>query len=169
MPNPKPIEELKLKGTYRKDRHKKREETEIAFRNISSPVEIKVPDSITNEVIKKQYIEHVHQLNTLGILQPQDLQLLNVSYDLIQRAVDLQTNIDALEAKDALTDKTAFMKYERMTAMYLKIIRAYSDISTKFYVTPVARAKLILDSQTFEKNELEKKSMSQRLLEKKIV
>jgi len=166
----KPVEQLKLEGTYRKDRHSERDKAQQQLEQISNvgAIEIIIPEFLTNKVLQDRYKFHCQYLIALKLLEPQDLDLLDMSYDLLQRAVDIRKMLDALQAKNVLMEnKDDILKYDQLSKMYIRYIDRYKQIASVFYVSPVARSKLILDAQQIEKNKIEKKSLMEQMLERK--
>jgi len=166
----KSTKQLKQQGTFRKDRHAKREVAEEIIANNSKAlaIEVVIPEFLVNKELQKYYKSHIDYLISLKMVEPHDLPLLDSAYEFLQRALLLRNQIDVLEAKDSLLDNPQdLIKYEKTILLYKKLIGAYSAIIFKYLVTPAERLKVVLDVQQAEKNQLETKSKLQMMLEAK--
>jgi len=170
MSQRKSIEDLKFKGTYRKDRHGEREKVEkelIAISN-SDSIPVVVPECLNDKKIVDVYISHINYLKRLRMLEEHDLILLQSGYEYLQRALSLRNKLDVIEAKDSLLGtEENFKRYESTLNLYRRLLTEYQNIVKKYLTTPAERLKVVLDVQQVEKNEVEVKSKIKQLMEKK--
>jgi phage terminase, small subunit len=160
----KTVAQLKKEGTYRKDRHGKREEAEKAIASLSTfneDTKLVPPASITEKYLRDYYEYHTSLLINLKILNPVDLPELEILYNLIQQLRDIQR---ALKKTDIVKD---FDAYERLTKIQNSLTNQSSKLANKYYISPSARTKLQLDRLELQQKSIETKSAIAKLLDKR--
>lgn len=160
----KTVAQLKKEGTFRKDRHGKREEAENAITALSvftEETKLIAPASITEKYLKEYYEYHTSLLISLKILNPVDLPELEILYNLLQQLRDIQR---ALKKTDIVKD---FDAYERLTKLQVSVSNQCNKLANKYYISPSARTKLQLDQLELQHKSIETKSAIAKLLDKR--
>ena len=160
----KTTEELKLKGTYRKDRHEERETAEKQIAELSSFTEntiIQPPKTLTDNYVIDYFKTHTSLLIKLHILHSVDLPELELLYETLQQSREVQKQ---LKKTDIVKD---FELYEKLTKLAIKLSHRFSQLASKYYISPSARTHLQLDNLELENKKIENKSIVQKLINKK--
>lgn len=158
-----PTAELKLRGTYRKDRHEKRNEVETeiaAMSDFKSCDVLEPPVTIIDPFVIEYYKYHTHLLIQLQILQPSDVPELNLMYEVLQQERKVQAQLLKTDISDLET-------YEALTKLSIKLINTFSHIAAKYYISPSARTHLELDNLQLEKAKNENQSIVQKIINNK--
>jgi hypothetical protein len=155
----KPIEQHKLDGTFRRDRHGNLPEPIIS--NVLEIPEIKPPSSITDAFIIDQYQHHIQLLARLGILTYSDIPEIEIMYLALQEYrkvyIELQ-KIDMMKDTD---------KYDKLSNRLLKHGQRFSNLAVKYCISPAARNKLTLEALQIKKEMESQKSITATLIEKR--
>ena len=161
----KSARQKRLAGTIQK-RDLVKEQNESAVANTVSflpGTEIAIPNEITDDYVRDFFQNEVNMLTTFQLLTPADLPELTQMCILLQQLREVYREL----GKISITDD--FEKYEALTKLSIKIGNRFSEISKKYFISPVARTKLALDSETLKKltDENKERSATSRLLAKK--
>lgn len=146
------VAEKKLNGTFRKDRHGEQEQTENMLSEIvafDKETKIETPSAITNKQIASFYQSHTQHLINLGLLTPFDLPELNAMYEVLQQYTEIKAE---LKKTDITKD---FELYKELTYLSEKLLKTFTSLSPRYYISPTARAKLTLDALEIEKKKSE--------------
>ncbi|MGI5085275.1 MULTISPECIES: hypothetical protein [Treponema] len=160
----KSTSELKLKGTYRDDRHKDRAIVEKEIAELSSfkqGTKIEPPKSLTDKYVVDYFKSHTSLLVSLQILHPVDLPELELLYETLQQVRDVNRQLKKI---DMVKD---FVMYEKLTKLSLKLSMRFSQLASKYYISPSARTHLELDNLELKNKKLENQSIVQKLINKK--
>ena len=147
----KTTEELKLKGTYRKDRHEERETAEKQIAELSSFTDntiIQPPKTLTDNYVIDYFKTHTSLLIKLHILHPVDLPELELLYETLQQSREVQKQ---LKKTDIVKD---FELYEKLTKLAIKLSHRFSQLASKYYISPSARTHLQLDNLELENKKI---------------
>jgi phage terminase small subunit len=156
----KPVEQHKLEGTFRADRHG--DSTEVAIvHHLEVPNEILPPDNITDNALIEHYKHHVQLLVRLNILTYSDFPEINMMYEALQEYRRLYAE---LQKVDLVKD---IEKYEVLSNRVLKFGQRFSNLAIKYYISPAARNKLTLETLQINKETNEQKSITAKLINKK--
>lgn len=157
----KSIEELKRNGTFRKDLHGKREIAENKMKALPGPdtKKIKVPVTLKDKEIKDFYTEIISLLSQIKVLQKIDIPEITLMCELLQQINDMTAIINKGEILSE--------NYLKATAMKIKLIQRYGEISKKYYVSPSVRTKLQLDNLELAEKKVKTKTLIEQLLEGK--
>ena len=156
----KPVEQLKRSGTFRPDRHAKRETAEKQL-TILPTQKLVIPKDITDKKVRKAYRQHIDFLRTLNMEQSIDQSELDLAYLCLQKAGELRAEFIEKNALDE--DFVPIMN--RMLKLYAK----YQSIAARYFVSPQSRLKLALDALSAKEKEqnIEKQTPAGKLLAKK--
>jgi hypothetical protein len=151
----KSTEQLKLSGTYRKDRHEKNADLLLEnFLDVPG-VELIPPESIVDPYCQEHYKYHTNFLIKLKVFTVSDLPELEMLYNTLQQYRMIHNMLPALEGKE----------YIEFTKLLLKLSSYFSKVAQKYYISPAARMRLQLDHLNLEKAQAE--SNIAKLLKKK--
>lgn len=159
----KPTALLKLQGTYRADRHENRADNLVnevipALTNVPIPVEIK------DEFVKHYFAEHITFLEKLHLLQEPDIPHLTQMYLILQQLREVNTKLEEVQKKGIIENLDT---YETLIKLMTKLTEKYNSIAATYYITPLARTKLTIDSLNIKKLESENPSITAKMLNKK--
>ncbi len=149
------VAEKKLKGTYRKDRQSEQEQIENEMSELvalNKNSQIQVPKNLTNKNLIEFYKSHTKKLVELGLLADFDLPELNAMYEVLQQYYDV---VEELKKTDI---KENFILYKELTDISQRLLKTFSSLSSKYYISPTARAKLTLDVLDIQHKQTENKS-----------
>jgi hypothetical protein len=155
----KPTEQLKLSGTYRKDRHGNNADTIISD-TLDVPKKLIPPETITDLYCQQHYEYHTNLLIKLKILTASDLPELELMYCTLQRCREIQKTLSTLDMATQLEDYAKLVKILRKESDY------FSKIAQKYYISPTARARIKMEQLNLEKAQ-EESAMAKRLKAKK--
>jgi phage terminase small subunit len=154
----KPVELKKLQGTYREN---KDNGVETYISNyLEVPSNIEAPDTITDNFCREHYKYHVRLLANLKILTLSDIPEIDMMYQTLQ---NYRKIYDTLQTIDMITDSET---YELLSNRLLKYSKRFSDLASKYCISPTSRNKLTLESLSIKK-EIEQTSLTAKLLNKK--
>ena len=105
----------------------------------------------------------INMLTTFQLLTPADLPELTQMCILLQQLREVYREL----GKISITDD--FDRYDSLTKLSIKIGNRFSELGKKYFISPVARTKLALDSETLKKLSTENKerSATSKLLSRK--
>jgi hypothetical protein len=155
----KPIEQHKIQGTYRKDRHGNSAELVIAD-FIGTPVKPFPPESLTDDLVREHYTRHIELLSSLHVLAYSDVPEIDAMYEALQeyRRVYAELRRTSLEDID---------RYEKLSDRLLKFGQRFSTLASKYCVSPAARNKLTLEAIQIKKEVENRDSITARLINRK--
>ena len=155
----KPVEILKLQGTYRADRHKQKVENKSLF--VDGVVkDVVVPVSIENEIVKEIYKNHLNFLTGSGLIQQVDLAEIEELYITLQHLKKINDEIKNVKIDDD------YKKWSELIRVRLKVSYHFSEISKKYLVSPDQRAKLTIEALTIQKMD-EEQTIMNKLMKRK--
>jgi hypothetical protein len=154
----KPVEQLKLTGTYRADRHGKSVEPVIAP-YLEVPENLTPPKSITATDIRKHYQQHVQLLANLKILAASDIPEINIMYETLQEYRKLYVQLQK--------EKIGSEEYVRLSLLMLRYGKRFSDYAVRYCISPMARNRLALESLQIQKEVDNQKTITARLIGRK--
>ena len=160
----KTVAQLKLTGSYRKDRYGKRNETETAVAELSTFTagqSLEPPENITDDFVKNYYRYHTKLLIQLGILQPSDIPELNLMYETLQTERNVQAQLQKVDITKDLKTYTALAK------ILIKLINTFSSLAQKYYISPSSRTHLELDNLELQKKKIENESIVSKIISNK--
>ena len=165
MPRPrKPVSLLEARGTYRKDRHQERKQNEEKMKDLVSPIkEIEVPEIIQDQYVKDYWKYHTQFLIRLNELQLCDLPDLTEMYLALQTARKFDIEIHKIEEK-GITENLEM--YSALQNARLKQSRRFTELASKYYISPQARTKLSTDKLVLEDLKEKKGSYGASLLKR---
>lgn len=155
------VAEKKLKGTYRKDRQSEQEQVENEMSEIvalKKNTQIKPPKNLTNKNLIEFYKSHTNKLLELGLLADFDLPELNAMYEVLQQYYDVVEELKKTNIKEN------FIQYKELTDISQRLLKTFSSLSSKYYISPTARAKLTLDVLDIQHKQTENKSAITRAM-----
>jgi phage terminase small subunit len=158
MAKKKPVELKKLQGTYRVDRDTGVENYISDYLEV--PKNIEAPVSIADDFCREHYKYHVTLLANLKILTLSDIPEIDMMYEILQ---EYRKTYDTLQTIDMIKDNET---YEKLSNRLLKYGKRFSDLASKYCISPTARNKLTLESLSIKK-EIEQTSVTAKLLSKK--
>jgi len=132
---PKSVEEHKLDGTFREDRHGDR-----GF-DVPHIADIKPPKGLTKEA-RKLWKEIIPPLCQTGIIAVIDYPALEEAFRAYGTAVECKKYVDEIEGGVAAYLATRKRMDSNLMNEYLKHMERFDKIMMKFGMTPVERAKL---------------------------
>jgi phage terminase small subunit len=138
----KPIEQLKLAGTYRADRHGKNVEPFIAPL-LEPPEDFTPPKTIKDPDIRSHYQRHVRLLANFHVLTVSDIPEINIMYETLQEYRNIYTQLK----KEEIGGKG----YERLSFLLLQYGKRFSALAVKYCISPVARNRLTLEELQIQK------------------
>jgi hypothetical protein len=153
-------EQLKLQGTYKAVKHEHYPDSKITD-YLQVPEKIIPPETLKTDYCRQYYTYHVNLLLRLGILTISDLPELQILFETLELYRKLFENVSRLDPLDDLET------YEKLAGLLLKAGKRFSDLGAKYYISPTARNKMLLDSLNIQKAETENQSMTAKLLGKK--
>ena len=161
----KSARQKRLAGTIQK-RDLVKEQNENAVANSVSflpGTQIAIPAEITDDYVKDFFQNEINMLTTFQLLTPADLPELTQMCILLQQLREVYREL----GKISITDD--FDKYDALTKLSIKIGNRFSELAKKYFISPVARTKLALDSETLKKLSTENKerSATSKLLSRK--
>ena len=124
---------------------------------------IETPSEITDEYVKDFFKSEVNMLTTFQLLTPADLP------ELTQMCILLQQLREVYKELSKVSITTEFEKYDSLTKLSIKIGNRFSELAKKYFISPVARTKLALDSETLKKltTDNKERSATSKLLSRK--
>ncbi len=155
------VAEKKLKGTFRKDRQSEQEQIENEITQIvalNKDAQIKPPKNLVNKNLIEFYKSHTKKLLELGLLAPFDLPELNAMYEVLQQYYDVVEELKKTNIKEN------FIQYKELTDISQRLLKTFSSLSSKYYISPTARAKLTLDVLDIQHKQNENKSAITRAM-----
>jgi phage terminase small subunit len=153
----KPAAQHKLEGTYIAVRHENSPEAAIA-KHLEVPAGILPPDTITDPVATEHYRHHLQLLVRLNILTLSDIPEINMMYEALQEYRRLYAE---LQKADPVTD---IERYEILSNRVLKFGQRFSTLASRYYISPVARTRLTLETLQINKEVQEQKSITAKLI-----
>ena len=96
----KPTEQLKLSGTYRKDRHEKNIDTSLVTLLDVPQIELVPPESIVDPYCRDHYKYHINLLIKLKIFTVSDLTELDILYHTLQQYRMIQKMLPELNGRN---------------------------------------------------------------------
>ncbi len=133
---PKPIEQHKLDGTYRKDRH-----SEHGIQNISKIVGIEPPEDLTEEA-RRVWLDIIPVLCAAELVTPIDMPALYEAFTVYGMAQELR-KIAENKPKGAAAYVLSLGRMDKDPMFeYLRYMRRFDEILYKFGMTPVERARI---------------------------
>ncbi len=143
------IEEKKVIGTYRSDRHSK---YDIQL-NGDKIIAIEPPNNLTPAVLST-WNDLIPYLCNLGLIYKQDTDTLYQAFSILTELEAIEADIKKLSNKQKLNKN--FAKYIKLAELKLKYIKHYNDIMANFFVSPKERLKAI---QLFVNTEVKKEEL----------
>jgi phage terminase small subunit len=153
-----PIEQRKLEGTYREDRHGKSVEPVIAP-YLELPTDFSPPKNITNAFVKKHYQSHVKLLASLRILTASDIPEINIMYETLQEYRNIYTQLQKT--------KIGSEEYQSLSFLLLRYGKRFSEYAVRYCISPMARNRLTLESLQIEKEINSNISITAKLIGRK--
>jgi hypothetical protein len=154
----KPIEQHKLDGTYRKDRHGNSAEALVGS-VLEVPTNILPPDTLKDDYCREHYKYHVNHMAKLKILSLSDIPEIDIMYDCLQRYRKINTALSELSP--------ASEEYAGLSRLLLKFGAQFSAIAAKYYISPSARNKVKIEELAIQKEEVRQTSLTAKLIGKK--
>jgi hypothetical protein len=154
----KPVEQCKLEGTYREDRHGKNVEPVIAP-YLEIPKDFIPPENIKDAFIKNHYKHHVQLLANLRILTISDIPEINIMYETLQE----YRRIYARLQKETIGSG----EYESLSQLLLRYGKRFSEYAVKYCISPIARNKLTLESLQIKREIDSQNSITAKLINRK--
>jgi hypothetical protein len=154
----KPIEQLKLQGTFRADRHDKSIEPVIA-EHLEPPGDVMPPETITDEFVKFHYQHHVQLLANLRILTLSDVPEIDSMYETLQEYRKIYVELQRT--------KIGSEEYERLALLLLRYGKRFSEYAVRYCISPMARNKLTLESLQIKKEIDSQDTIVAKLISKK--
>jgi phage terminase small subunit len=156
----KAIEQRKLEGTYREDRHGKNVEPVIAP-YLDPPKDFLPPKNITDAFVKQHYQQHVQLLANLHILTISDIPEINMLYETLQEYRKIYIHLQK--------EKIDSEKYESLSRLLLRYGKRFSDYAVRYCISPMARNRLTLESLQIKKEIDSQNTITARLIGRKKV
>ncbi len=146
---PKPTEQLKLEGTYRKDRHEKRA-TNSALEPLLA---VECPEDITGKarevwLMQAQMLCELKRINTLN------LPIFEQAMRAYKRAIECQTSIDEAGGMASYSAQMTPGQAD-LSIRERQFRKDYTDLIDTFGVTPVGAAKVSTPAQDKDALDLE--------------
>ena len=161
----KSARQKRLAGTIQtRDLIKEQNENAVANSVSFLPgTKIAIPTEITDEYVKDFFQNEINMLTTFQLLTPADLPELTQMCILLQQLREVYREL----GKISITND--FDRYDALTKLSIKIGNRFSKKEKKYFISPVARTKLALDSETLKKLSTENKerSATSKLLSRK--
>jgi phage terminase small subunit len=154
----KPIEQRKLEGTYRADRHGKNVEPLIAP-HLEPPESFLPPATITDSFIKSHYQRHVRLLASLKILTVSDIPEINIMYETLQEYRKLYVQLKK--------EKIGSEAYGNLSYLLLKYGKRFSEYAVKYCISPMSRNRLTLESLQIQKEIDSQNTITAKLIGRK--
>lgn len=157
---PKPIEQKKLEGTYRKDRDLQREQTEKQLREAPSAMfkpgeKVKCPASITDRYVRNYWKKMTTALIALGVLSYVDVPEVEQLCMTLQKLREVQVTFSTLSPFDE--------DFDLWEKRYIRLANKFSELGAKYFISPAARSKLRLEDLNIQKTEKELEKASSPL------
>lgn len=135
----KPTKVLKALGTYEERIHGKRIDDQLPM--IPHGEKIEPPARITSTEVRARWQLLTDQLILWGVLSYADLPELELAFLILQETERQINALREIEIDDP--------KYHYVFSSYLKGVRAFHDIISRYGISPIQRTRLALDiSQT---------------------
>ena len=151
MPRPKkPTELKKLEGTYRADRERKNPSTDVVINKVDGvifqeDVKIICPKSLKTKYVRKFYKTLTSNLIALKVLSAQDLPEIEHMCIVLEKLRDIDTKL--IEC-DFIEDP---INYDRLIKTQSILNKQFESIAGKYFISPVARQKMVLDNFNIQK------------------
>lgn len=156
----KPTEQLKLSGTYRKDRHENNADTLIADM-LTIPQVIQPPDTIIDSYCQEHYKYHINLLVKLKILTASDLPEIELLYTTLQQCRQVREQLAMMN----MTSDT--FEYIALSKLLLKLSDYFSKVAQKYYISPTSRARIQLEQLNLDKVKKDESNISKLIKRKK--
>lgn len=147
-----PTEYKKLKGTLNVTREKQKPAADVKISKINGiifagDIKISCPKTIKTTYCKKFWKSLINMLINLRILSPNDLAE-------IEHMILILEFLREVDKKLAETD---FLnpQYDVLLDRQTKLYKQWASLSAKYYISPVARQKMIVDNLAIEKSRQE--------------
>jgi hypothetical protein len=157
--NKKPIEQHKLEGTYRKDRHGNSVEP-LLYQYLETVQHFLPSENITDDFVKVHYQHHVQLLANLNILTYSDIPEINTMYEALQEYRKIYIELKKVSLRNV-------DEYEKLSVLLLKYGKRFSELATKYCISPTARNKLTLETLQIKKEVEDRNSITAKLIGKK--
>jgi phage terminase small subunit len=147
----KPTELKKLEGTYRKDRDIPAEKAESVIQKsqILFPEEkrISCPKTIKTKFVRSYWKKLTSMLIQLKVLSYADIPQLEQLCIILEKLREVQETFSLLSPLDE--------NFEHMQKLFINLSNKFDQLGSKYYISPQARTKLILDNLTATKTQQE--------------
>jgi phage terminase small subunit len=154
----KPIEQRKLEGTYRADRHGKNVEPVIAP-CLEPPESFLPPATITDSSIKSYYQRHLRLLANLNILTVSDIPEINIMYETLQEYRKIYARLKK--------EKIGTEEYGNLSYLLLKYGKRFSEYAVRYCISPMSRNRLTLESLQIQKEIDSRNTITAKLIGRK--
>lgn len=149
----KPIEQKKLEGTYRKDRDAPVERKQAEMRAVEAifpeGTRVSCPATVTDKYVRSYWKKLTGMLVAIKVLSPADIPQLEQLCVVLQKLREVQIMYaNASPADD-------FNEFERIQKAYIALSNKFDQLGSKYYISPSARSKLVLDALNVEKTQQE--------------
>lgn len=142
-----PTEIKKLKGTYNSTRDKEQAEREATVAATLTSKPLRVSREVTLPEVKKAQKKHIDLLRQIGHEHEADSPELDNAYIALENAIKFRRILADLDIDDD--------NYDLYMKRYCKFFEIYNTTVQKFFLTPQARIKLVLDSQQMKQNDIQ--------------
>lgn len=156
----KPIEQKKLEGTYRVNKKEKSPEKspDLKLLDISpAPNSVGVPLSLNDPYVIDAWKEHTQLLIRLKSFQIVDVTELEQLYVTLQNLREVQVQLTLVMKKGIVENLELF---ESLNGAFLRLGNRFSNLAVRYYISPAARSKILLDSLNVEHMTIENQKLS---------
>ena len=153
---PKPVELKKFEGTYRKDRDQKKEKTEKSLTLVPGMIipkdeKVTCPKTLKTPYVRKYWKKLTNNLIQLQVLSYNDIPQLENIMIILEKLREAQEQFAAC----SLSEATEVVKFGVILDLVNKLTKMFNELASKYYISPSARSKLVLDVMTIEKTSQE--------------
>lgn len=145
-----PTELKKLKGTINTTREKREPGIDTVIKNtpmIINATSVSCPKTITDKYCRSYWKKLTNGLLSLGVLSAADIPQIEQLCICLQKLREVQE----LFASISVTDDN----FDLIEKRWLSLSNKFDTLGAKYYVSPVARAKIKLDDLNIRKTEQE--------------
>lgn len=146
----KPVALKKLDGTYRKDRDAPAESAESALSErpgvlLPDGAKIACPKTLRTKYVRAYWKKLVGMLASMRVLSAADIPQLEQLCVILEKLRELQ---DVFLRTDPLAEG-----YDRIQRNYIALSNKFDALGSKYYISPAARSRLVLDNLAIKKTE----------------
>lgn len=147
---PKPIELKKIEGTFRLDRDAEREKASKVIAKADNVIfekgiRVSAPKSLTTKYVRSFWKKLTSMLINLRVLSSADIPQLEQLCIVLEKLREVQEVWATITPLDE--------SYDRIQKLYISLSNKFDALSSKYYISPQARAKLTLDHLAIAKGE----------------